>query len=244
MIDEYTESTVGQLVANRPSRSRVFEKWGIDYCCGGKKLLAQSCQVLSIEVSAVLKDLAAEEASITLGSQIDWTTAPLSALITNIVNAHHAYLREALPRLSALTEKVSNAHSRNHPELTEVTRVFAAFRQEMESHARKEEEVLFPYIAALEGNGRKHTVLCGSLHRAIAAMESEHEEAGAALDQLRSLTKGYTVPEGACATYRAMLDALATLEADTHIHVHKENSILFPRAEALELSRATICGTI
>ena len=225
--------TVGELVAERPSRSRIFEKWGIDYCCKGKQRLADSCAVRSLDIQAVRRDLL-EEAVEESGEETDWTAVPLPVLVSHIVTTHHAFLREALPRLSALTAKVRDAHAQRHPELVEVASVFAAFRTEMEAHTCKEEALLFPAIEQLDqvrtpGVGRDTSV-----RRLIARMEQEHDAAGAALETLRRLTDGFAVPAGACATYRAMLDALAALAADTHRHVHKENCILFPRAETRE----------
>ena len=227
------KQTVGTLVAERPSRSRLFERWGIDYCCGGKQPLAASCSAQSVDLEAVIRDLQ-EEAREPSDEETDWTTAPLSALTAHIVTTHHAYLREALPRLSFLTEKVKNAHSQRHPELSEVARVFAAFRTDMEAHAQTEEQVLFPSIEKLDREEKSSPIASSNVQDTIQTMEKEHEEAGEALATLRRLTAGYSVPQGACATYRAMLDALAELEANTHQHVHKENSILFPRAEAKE----------
>ncbi len=233
MSAELSKQTIGQMVAERPSRSRVFECWGIDYCCGGKKRLEDSCAALSIDFEAVQRDLQ-REGAVTEGCQTDWTTAPLTMLSKHIVTTHHAYLRDALPRLSFLTQKVRDAHSSRHPELAELADTFTAFREGMEAHAQKEELVLFPAIERLERKETATSLDCGSISHAIQVMESEHEEAGEGLKTMRSLTNGYAVPDGACATYRAMLDALSELEEDTHRHVHKENSILFPRAEALE----------
>lgn len=233
MNSEYSERSIGQLVAERPSRSRVFERWGIDYCCGGKKRLEQTCKSLAIDLEAVQQDLE-DESIFETDDRTDWNSVPLPALVSNIVNTHHAYLREALPRLSALTQKVRDAHGKRHPELAPLAEVFSSFREHMEEHAGKEERFLFPYIEALASNEAQPALECGSIANAIQVMEREHEDAGDALDAMRRLTSGYRVPEGACATYRAMLDALAQLEADTHTHVHKENHILFPRAVALE----------
>lgn len=232
-----SDRTVGELVAERPSRSRIFENWGIDYCCKGKQRLVDSCATRSVDLQAVLHDLS-EEASEVSDDQTDWTQASLSALASHITTTHHAFLREALPRLSALTAKVRDAHARRHPELAEVARVFAAFRAEMEAHTHEEEEILFPAINHLERDDVTTVIPGGSVRELIQVMEQEHESAGAALETLRRLTNGYAVPEGACPTYRAMLDALARLETDTHRHVHKENSILFPRAEAREAERS------
>ncbi len=234
MSTDLSHQTVGGLVAERPSRSRLFERWGIDYCCGGKQPLVDSCAALSIDLHAVLRELQ-DEATEEIEDQTDWTTAPLSALISHIVTTHHDYLREALPRLSILTEKVRDAHAQRHPELVEIATVFAVLRTNMEAHTEKEEQVDFPSIAQLEAAEALPVLACGTIHNPIQVLEKEHENAGAALETLHRLTNGYTVPEDVCATYRAMLEALAQLETDTHQHVHKENNILFPRAEAREM---------
>jgi len=236
MSANLSDRTVGELVAERPSRSRIFESWGIDYCCKGKQRLVDSCATRSLDLQAVLSDLR-EETVEARDNQVDWTQSPLSTLVAHIITTHHAFLREALPRLSALTAKVRDAHAQRHPELVEVARVFAAFRAEMEAHTHKEEQILFPAINTLEQTDISSVVPGGSVRELIQVMEQEHDSAGAALETLRRLTNGYAIPEGACATYRAMLDALAQLETDTHRHVHKENSILFPRAEAREAER-------
>ena len=44
------ETMVGSLVADRPARARVFEPFGIDYCCGGKRTLGQACERAGIDL--------------------------------------------------------------------------------------------------------------------------------------------------------------------------------------------------
>ena len=227
------QDTVGQLVAARPTRSAVFERYGIDYCCGGKKPLREACEEHGLDVGGVVRSLLENDAE-TPEETVDWTTAPLGELADHIVVTHHDYLRAVLPRLSALTEKVAQAHGDRRPELKTVAEVFAAFREELEQHAWKEENVLFPLIKRLEaadGPVRSH---CGSVNNPIRVMEMEHDAAGEALARMRALTHDYTAPDDACNTYRAMLAGLEELEADMHRHVHKENSILFPRAAVRE----------
>jgi regulator of cell morphogenesis and NO signaling len=236
------QETVGRLVAAQPSRSKVFERWGLDYCCGGKKPLAEACAERGLEPETVLRELAAEDARPTAGVGTDWTTAPLSALCDHIIATHHDYLREALPRLTLLTDKVANAHGDKRPELRDVATLFATFRRELENHMRKEEVILFPLIKTLETVEMLPAFHCGSVANPIQVMELEHDDAGAALERLRALTNGFTPPPGACNTYRAMLDALAELEADMHQHVHKENNILFPRAAQREAELAPTSG--
>jgi regulator of cell morphogenesis and NO signaling len=224
---------VGQLVAARPSRARVFEKFGIDYCCGGKIPLPQACQENNIDLQRVV-DALAQEATVPTPGQIDWTTRPLRELADHIEATHHAYLKNEFPRLEFLTTKVADRHGRHTPELIEVRDIMLAFKAELEAHMMKEEQILFPICRELESADAPTTFHCGSIQNPIAVMMREHDDAGSALARMRKLTNDYLPPEDACNTYRAMLAALEELEADMHQHVHKENNILFPRAVEAE----------
>ncbi len=218
---------VGEIVANHPQAARIFERLGIDYCCSGGRTLEQACQRKGIDASAVT----AEVADLISGSGDRgerWTDRTMTEVADHIEQFHHAYLKTELPRLTALIEKVNNAHGDRHPELAEVSRVFEAFRAEMTDHMRKEEEVLFPAARKLD-TARSIDGFEWLVRGPLMCLVHEHEEAGQALARMRQLTGGYTPPANACATYRVMLDSLERLEADTHQHVHKENNILFEK---------------
>jgi regulator of cell morphogenesis and NO signaling len=228
-----TESAVGQLVADRPSRARVFEKLGIDYCCGGRQPLSEACSSRGLDAATVLRLLEAiDEAPAT--PQADWSRATMSELADHIEQTHHAYLKQELPRLHQLLEKIAAKHGDSRPALRELLEVFLAFAEELFSHMAKEERILFPLIRQLESAGGPAAFHCGSIRNPIAVMVAEHDNAGRALQRMRELTDGYAAPADACNTYRASFDALRQLEADMHQHVHKENNILFPRATQAE----------
>lgn len=228
MNKQLLDRPVGQLVTEKPARSRVFEQWGIDYCCSGKKALAEACAAKQLDVKAVVRDIEASDAA-PQPSGTDWNVESLAELCDHIEHAHHAYLREALPRLTMLTEKVAERHGANDPRLVELRDVFQAFRSEMEEHTAKEDKILFPAIRSLEGDGGADP-LARRVADPIRVMLADHDNAGAALEEMKSLTDGFTPAPTACNTQRAMLDALSELELDTHQHVHKENNILFPRS--------------
>ena len=230
----YTEATVGQLVTERPRRSKVFENYGIDYCCGGKKPLQEACNEKQIDLGEVIKDLEKIDRQPRDSSEVDWTQKSMTELADHIEVTHHAYLREALPRISALSEKVARAHAPRHPEVVDVKQTFEGLRQELESHMMKEEQILFPMLRQLDQASAAPSFHCGSVRNPISVMEHEHDTAGNALARLHELTRGYTPPDDACGTFRAMLDALAELETDLHEHIHKENEILFPRGAERE----------
>ncbi|HVT90053.1 MAG TPA: iron-sulfur cluster repair di-iron protein [Tepidisphaeraceae bacterium] len=223
------ETTVGELVAQRPGRARVFEHFGIDYCCGGKKLLAAACREKGIDLLAIENAINAADQEV-VAESTNWTTAPISELANHIEQTHHAYLKTELPRLEAKLKKIASVHADAHPEMVRVFEIFTEFKAELESHMGKEEMILFPLCRRLESAMAPVASHCGSVQNPIRVMIAEHDHAGNALEQMRALTHDYTAPADACNTFRATMHDLEKLEQDMHQHVHKENNILFPRA--------------
>jgi regulator of cell morphogenesis and NO signaling len=219
-------------VTQNPARARAFERLGIDYCCGGKKTLADACAARGVDLDRAIGLIDEQDARPDAHGR-DPSSMPLIELIDDIEQRHHARLRTELPRLDRLTERVLNAHGDRDARLAEIRRVFLALKDELESHLDKEERVLFPIIRELESTGGS-VVMQGSLRAPLERLESEHTQAGNALTFLRAATDDYTPPERACNTWKVMIDSLAALEHDMHEHVHKENNVLFPRALALE----------
>ncbi|MGD8604718.1 MAG: iron-sulfur cluster repair di-iron protein [Candidatus Zixiibacteriota bacterium] len=226
-------TTVGELVTEKPGRSRVLEKLGIDYCCGGNKPLGEACREKGLNPDNVIAELESSDQAPGVADNLDFNAMPLTELVDHIVNTHHAYLKKELPRLSGIIRKVVDTHGDRNPALSDLLAVFNDFAAELQSHWTKEERILFPAIKELaKPNATEFSF--GDIGHPIRVMEAEHETAGAALEQIRELTDNFTTPDWGCNTYRAMVDALAELESDTHLHIHKENNILFPKAIALQ----------
>jgi regulator of cell morphogenesis and NO signaling len=230
---------IGDIVARRPELSHVFEQAGIDYCCGGKKTLQEACREKAIDPSTFLSTL---EEALPPGEKehaVDTAAMSLAELADHIEQKHHAYLRSELPRLDKMTEKVAALHGDREPRLHQLRETFLALAGELSSHMMKEERVLFPMVRQLEASDAAPIFHCATLANPIRQMELEHDQAGSALERLRGLTNGYTSPDWACNTYRALLDGLADLERDLHQHIHKENNVLFPQALAMEERKGT-----
>jgi len=225
---------VGELVLERPETMRYFERLGIDYCCGGHRSLGEACGLAKQDAAKVMADLATLEPFLAgVPSPRDWAQAPLAELTQHIVTTHHDYLREEMPRLELLLEKVLRAHGERHPELARVGEVYRAVVADLLPHMMKEEQILFPFICQLE-QGQSGSSCFGTVQSPIRVMEMEHEAVGALLAELRELTSAYTVPPDGCNTFRALYDGFETMEQDLHLHIYLENQILHPRAIALE----------
>ena len=229
--------SVGQLVRQRPSRSRVFDRFGIDYCCGGKLPLPSACEAKQIKLTEVLQALQEEEQA-ECQDFVDADALSLSELCDHIQATHHAYLREELPRLNQMSEKVARVHGDKEPKLKTIRDAFLELRAELEPHMMKEEGILFPMVRQLEESEASPEFHCGSIANPIHQMEHEHDGAGEALARIRKAADNFNPPDWACNTYRALFDGLQALEQDMHQHVHKENNVLFPKAVELEKERS------
>jgi len=228
-------TTVAELAVERPQRTRIFEQLGLDYCCGGGRSLETACADEGLDLHTVLVLLEREaEAQASAATDTDWASASVDELVDHIVRDHHGYLRSELPRLSELSAKVRSAHGDERPELIEVAAIFERLRAELEEHAEKEEQGVFPAARLLAAGSAP-----GAAAHDLDELEHEHAEVGAALAELRSLTGGYDAGRALCGTHRALIDGLRELELDTHEHVHEENNILFPRLLAAAGSTAT-----
>lgn len=221
--------TVGEIVAERPSQSRIFQSYGIDFCCQGGRTLREACEKKGIAAESVVEQLEAELRD-KPAPAVNPAAFPPEQLADYIVEKHHRYLRDELPRLHAMSARVAQVHGGHTPALVEVYEVFSGMAAELADHMMKEEQVLFPAIRAM-ARGESAPM---PLDSPIACMLHEHDDAGAALARMRELTNGFTPPPEACNTYRALFAGLAELEEDLHVHIHLENSVLFPAAKALE----------
>jgi regulator of cell morphogenesis and NO signaling len=227
--------TIGDIVASDFRTAAVFQEFGIDFCCGGRRLLADACSQRGIDEDVVLTAL--ERVCEGLDSSARFDTWTPEELIGHIVENHHGYVRRALPSLIAFTRKLAAVHGSRHPELAEIARLTQDIADEMTAHMAKEERVLFPYIAALSDAVRNDLPLpwasFGSVDTPIRMMEEDHDATGAAVARIRELTGGYVVPDDGCTTYRVCFQELNAFERDLHEYVHLENNILFPAARRL-----------
>lgn len=226
-------SSLATWVTEHPAAARVFHKLELDYCCGGRATLLEVCARKGIDVENLIQQINDANTQNT-ETLVDWNKVPLVELCEHIVETHHAFLREELPRLTSLMNDVLAAHGESMPNLRELQTALTGLVAELEPHMMKEEQVLFPAIRLLEESAKAPVFPFGSVGNPISVMEHEHSAAGDALATMRRLTNGFQVPSGACTKLTALFEGLANLEEDMHLHVHKENNILFPKAVKLE----------
>lgn len=228
-----SEQTLASLVTQHHQSATVLEKYDLDFCCKGKRTLAEACKEKNLSLEDILAELqlfTAPEEKL----QMPFEQMTAEQLIGYILIHHHFYVKQSMPAIYGHLEKVAGKHGEKFPNMLMVLQLFASIMEEMTQHMQKEEMILFPRIKEVEQlTSENHIPASGYITGPINVMEAEHEHAGELLYEIRSLTNNYTAPEGACTTFRVCLDELKTFEEDLHKHVHLENNILFPLAEKL-----------
>jgi regulator of cell morphogenesis and NO signaling len=231
------DTQVRDIVIQVPNAIPVLERFGIDYCCGGKHTLAEACTTRDQSIASVLEELE-RRGQDAIAPEGQWHTAPLCELIHYIVQKHHSFTRDQLTLIQELATKVERRHGSAHPEVHKINEAFATISAELKHHFFCEENMLFPYIAQLERKQRPlPPALFDNIQQPVTRMVMEHTQTGDELRVLREITNNYLPPNDACTTYRALYRAMQDLERDLHRHIHLENNILFPRALSLESER-------
>lgn len=231
------DETLGQIAAKDLRKAQVFKKYGLDFCCGGKKTVKEACAEKGLDVTRVEKELQ-QAGTLPALRPLPYGDWSLDFLADYIVNTHHSYVRKNLPDIKAYASKVMKVHGAQHPELLRIHRLVEEMYAELSAHLVKEEKVLFPYVkelvAATNGTQVLQASHFGTVRNPINMMEMEHELVGKNLAEIRELSNNYTLPEDACASYSLLYRMLDEFEEDLHLHIHLENNILFPKALDIE----------
>ena len=237
--------TIGEMVAADYRTARVFEKYGIDFCCGGKISFEAACRENRIDPAVVMGELEAAGRE-PLEMDQNYAAWELSALADYIVETHHVYLDENMKKISAYADKIAQVHGNTHPELAEIASLFNRIVSNMVTHLLEEEDVFFPAIkrikAAVAAGFQPDADDRATLATCLAKLDHEHEVIGEATHTIRDLSSNYAVPGDACNTFTLAYRMLKKFEDDLHMHVHLENNILFPKAALYSAGAGTVAG--
>jgi regulator of cell morphogenesis and NO signaling len=226
---EMETASVADIALHFPQSIAVFNQHNIDYCCNGKESFVQVCTKADLNPKAIWTEIQERQRN-SGGEVLNFESWKPSLLIDFIVEHHHKYVRESIPQLRTLLDKVCSVHGADHPELIAIRKDFYALADELLSHLPKEENILFPAIKRMGNNEDSEFT---NLQGPVSVMEHEHESAGRFIKSIRSLSDEYTPPTDACLSFQMTYKLLQEFESDLMQHIHLENNILFPKAIAL-----------
>ncbi|AFN74341.1 iron-sulfur cluster repair di-iron protein [Melioribacter roseus P3M-2] len=239
MKTEILDFPVGEIVKANIKAAELFEKYSIDFCCGGGKSLKEALDEKKIDRNSFLEELQNLINRKTIQEE-NFNDFDLDTLCDFIVDKHHGYIRSSVPEIKNLMQKVVNAHGGKYEFLEIIDNLFSELSKELNSHILKEERVLFPLIRYLVNTQRlgekPKTRGYGTVKSPVSQMIREHDNAGIMIKNIAAATNSYSLPEDACATFSLLYEKLKEFENDLHLHIHLENNILFPKAIELENS--------
>ncbi|MDO5653609.1 MAG: iron-sulfur cluster repair protein YtfE [Brachymonas sp.] len=220
---ELGQFSLADIAIRLPGSTAVLHRHRLDFCCGGKKTLADAAAEKNLDVAAIREELAALPLGAGSGQK-----APTTAkeLIDHIIVRYHEVHRQQFPELIRMAERVEKVHGERPDVPRGLAALLHSMQAEMEEHMQKEEQMLFPMMKSSDGT----PVANGP----IAAMRHEHDAQGLHVDKMAEITHNETPPEGACNTWRALYSGLAQLRHDMMEHIHLENNVLFPQFEPKE----------
>ncbi len=236
-MDNLNYFTIGSIVALNFNTARVFQKFGIDFCCRGNLTITEACSAKNLNQEEVETEIISVLNAVGTSS-IDYNSWPIDLLADYIEKTHHRYVAERIPEINLFLAKLCKVHGSRHPELFEIYKHFMTSSEELSMHMRKEENVLFPYIRKLVESVRQQVEPepphFRTVQNPIAMMMQDHEAEGKRFMEISDLSNNYTPPSDACTTYRVTYQMLKDYEQDLHTHIHLENNILFPKAIEME----------
>ncbi len=234
-VDSIEGLTLSQLVKDDLYASEVFEKYHLDFCCNGNRLLNEVCKDKGLPYNDIISEIKNGKSK---HGELKFDQWELDFLVDYIVNNHHQYIKQYGTAINDHIDKVASVHGKNHPETVEVSKLFTMVYKDLKQHMMKEEKILFPYIKYLvkvkNGEVVFEAPYFSTIVNPINMMEAEHQSAGDVSARIRSLTNNFLLPVDACNSYRVSYFELNEFELDLHRHVHLENNILFPKVIELE----------
>jgi regulator of cell morphogenesis and NO signaling len=235
-MPDSANKTIGEFVAEDYRTAAVFERHGIDFCCGGQVPLAQTCKEKGVDPEQILSEIeAVKNEPVKRGE--NYAAWELPFLADYIVNTHHVWLKENDPTITAYTRKIAQVHGAHHPEVIEIATLFEKIATDMDAHLREEEEVFFPAVKRAATDQKAGQMPAPedreTIKKSLEQLRREHEEVGDAIHKIRHLANDYAIPADVCNTFMVTYQKLQEFEEDLHKHVHLENNIFFPKAAQL-----------
>lgn len=237
-MENLLEATLTELVNEHPAAAAVFEKYLLDFCCNDKCKLKNACQAQGLDATAVIMELESAFSKREAPEIPYLKYKPLDELTDYIVERHHNYVREMIPRLLSHTKRVAERHGEDNPDLVKIAGLWEMVAEKMTLYMFREERDLFPYIKRLVQAKRMHDPWLFPRYPFVSAatqsMENERDKVSGLMQEIRGLSNNFTPPPGACTAHRLCFHELKEFEEDLQRHVHLENHLLFPSAKELE----------
>jgi len=216
----------------------VFKKYQLNYCCSGAVSLKSACEMKGIDFDLISIELKEATRNLILPNYLPFDEWKIDFLIDFIINIYHDYIYRVIPSYSSTLESFTRGHQTKYPELIRIKELFTKLTEILTLHNRHEDEIIFPYIKQIDSAYRRKepygNLFVRTLRKPLHTIEREHFQIQELLNDLKTETKQFTVPDNACVNYQVIIKKIE--EAYNNLLQHKflEHAILFPKAIAIE----------
>lgn len=229
------KESIARLALEVRGARGVFEAFGLDYACTGNRSLEDAAHVEGLDPDSVIAAIVRAQRN--AAPLEPWNDRPLSEVTGHLETEHHRFVRDELASLAMKLSESCTAPNKAPDDLLAMRAAFARLAELLLPHFRKEEESLFPLIAALEKawvSGGTPSVDATGVSEDIRALTLEHGTVSTQLRAIRRLRLRLGESNDLTPSCRSILDGMATLEGHLHEYMFLENAVVFPRALALE----------
>lgn len=231
--------TVSEMVRKDYRIANVFDKWGINYCCGGNTPFVEVCRTQKLSAELVKEDIHKATQTVNISNYLRFEEWSVDFLVDYITNVHHAYIKQEVPVLYRLVKSFVEGHRKKYPYLDRVLDIFDELQDEVLEHTHKEEESIFPYFKQISNTYARResygALFVRTLSKPFDHIENvEHRRITALLAALRKATGNYAFADDVCPSHQVMYLKLKEFDADLVQHKYLESNILFPKVRVME----------
>lgn len=238
-VDINSKSSPAELVNADYRTAKIFQRLGIQYCCGVRLPLETLCSQHGFDLPSLIEELRNITRITQIPSGLPFDKWDIDFLIDYIINVHHYFIRETFPSLKEELAHFAEEHRIKYPLYSDLCTEFERLENEIVPHIQHEEESTFPYLRqvahAFEKKDSYGRLLVKTMRRPLARMiKDDHKIMVETMLNFRQWTDNYNHPANSCTSHRVILSRLKELDNDLAQHVHLENDVLFPRVLKME----------
>lgn len=232
-------TTVSEMVRQDYRIAEVFQKWGIDYCCGGNTPFTEVCRTQQLDAHLIGEDIQKATHIAPISNHLRFEEWSVEFLVDYITHVHHAYIKEQVPELYRVVKTFIQGHKSKYPYLEQVLEVLEELKDELLEHTQKEEESIFPYFKQVSTTYTRResygALFVRTLSKPFDQIENvEHRRISALLSALRKVTNNYTFADDVCPNHQVVYQKLKGFDSDIQQHKNLESNILFPKVRVME----------
>lgn len=225
------ENTVAEIVSKKLGSDHVFNKYKIDFCCGGNMTLEAACKENKVDFEMIMQEI--ETINIKIGGEYNLKDMDISSLIEKLKEEYHNYLDENVSQIVPISTKVAEVHGLENPEVIEINVLIKGIEIVVLEMLKNTNNTLFPIIEKILTLDNISADISENqieiVKRTVKKSEIAHQLVSDTFKEISNLSSHYLVPDGACNSYRFLYQKLHELDHQLQKYVHFNTHVFIPK---------------